>query len=117
MLGKNWRIRALNPKGCFGPVPAIKTPNSKDTTYVEALIGPDTVDTAPLETIDAFREHGVVNATLETGLELAGNTLRSLANAGIDLEKITQQLENEGIEKFNEPFKKMLSAIAEKRKR
>jgi transaldolase len=57
-----------------------------------------------------------VNATLENGLESAGNILRQLKNAGIDLDKVTRQLEKEGIEKFNQPFKKMMGAIAEKRK-
>ncbi|MEO3407602.1 transaldolase [Mucilaginibacter sp. CAU 1740] len=92
-----------------------KDPAARDTKYVEALIGPDTVDTAPLDTIDAFRDHGIVNATLETGLEEAGNTIRKLTNAGIDLEKVAQQLEAEGIEKFNKPFDKLLNAIAGKR--
>jgi len=92
-----------------------KDPSARDTKYVEALIGPDTVNTAPLETIDAFRDHGVVIDTLESGLHSADNTLNQLHHAGIDLQQITAHLEQDAIEKFNQPFKKMLAAIAGKR--
>jgi transaldolase/transaldolase/glucose-6-phosphate isomerase len=88
-----------------------KNPAFKDTKYVEALIGPDTVDTVPLETIDAFRDHGIAANTLETGLAEATATLAKLKELGIDLDKITQQLEDEGIDKFNKPFEKLLKAI------
>lgn len=88
-----------------------KNPAFKDTKYVEALIGPDTVDTVPLETVDAFRDHGVAANTLETGLDKATEILAKLPSLGIDLAAVTQQLEDEGIEKFNKPFEKLLSAI------
>jgi transaldolase len=92
-----------------------KNPAFKDTKYVEALIGKDTVDTVPLETIDAFRDHGVAANTLEEGLEEATATLGKLKDLGIDLDAITQQLEDEGIEKFNKPFEKLLKAIEEQK--
>jgi transaldolase len=92
-----------------------KNPAFKDTKYVEALIGPDTVDTVPLETIDAFRDHGIAANTLETGLEEATATLAKLKELGIDLDKITQQLEDEGIDKFNKPFEKLLKAIEDQK--
>ncbi|MDB5126950.1 transaldolase [Mucilaginibacter sp.] len=92
-----------------------KNPAFKDTKYVEALIGPDTVDTVPLETIDAFRDHGIAANTLETGLEEATATLAKLEELGIDLDKITQQLEDEGIDKFNKPFEKLLKAIEDQK--
>lgn len=88
-----------------------KNPAFKDTKYVEALIGPDTVDTVPLETVDAFRDHGVAANTLETGLDKATEILAKLPSLGIDLAAVTQQLEDEGIEKFNKPFEKLLNAI------
>ncbi|MFB0498899.1 transaldolase/transaldolase/glucose-6-phosphate isomerase [Mucilaginibacter sp. SG538B] len=88
-----------------------KNPAFKDTKYVEALIGPDTVDTVPLETVDAFRDHGVAANTLETGLDKATGILAKLPSLGIDLAAVTQQLEDEGIEKFNKPFEKLLNAI------
>jgi len=92
-----------------------KNPAFKDTKYVEALIGADTVDTVPLETIEAFRDHGVAANTLELDLDKATDTLSRLKAAGIDIDKITQQLEDEGIEKFNAPFEKLLKAIEDQK--
>jgi transaldolase len=92
-----------------------KNPAFKDTKYVEALIGPDTVDTVPLETIDAFRDHGIAADTLILGLDQATETLGKLKALGIDLDKITQDLEDEGIEKFNKPFEKLLKAIEDQK--
>ncbi|MDN5286985.1 MAG: transaldolase [Mucilaginibacter sp.] len=92
-----------------------KNPAFKDTKYVEALIGPETVDTVPLETVDAFRDHGIAANTLESGLAEATATLAKLKDLGIDLDAITQQLEDEGIEKFNKPFEKLLNAIEEQK--
>jgi transaldolase/transaldolase/glucose-6-phosphate isomerase len=92
-----------------------KNPAFKDTKYVEALIGPDTVDTVPLETIEAFRDHGIAANTLEEGLDKATETLDRLKAGGIDIDKITQQLEDEGIDKFNKPFEKLLKAIEDQK--
>jgi len=92
-----------------------KNPAFKDTKYVEALIGPDTVDTVPLETIEAFRDHGIAENTLEQGLDQATAILDKLKSAGIDIDKITQQLEDEGVEKFNKPFEKLLQAIEDQK--
>jgi transaldolase len=88
-----------------------KNPAFKDTKYVEALIGPDTVDTVPLETIDAFRDHGIVANSLEEGLDKATAVLNKLKALDIDIDQITQKLEDEGIDKFNKPFEKLLQAI------
>lgn len=88
-----------------------KDPAFSDVKYVEALIGPDTVDTIPMETLVAFRDHGNAANTLEQGLDEATATLEQIKTAGIDLAKITQQLEDEGIEKFNQPYDKLLAAI------
>jgi len=92
-----------------------KNPAFKDTKYVEALIGADTVDTVPLETIEAFRDHGLLADTLGQDLDKATDTLNRLKAAGIDIDKITQQLEDEGIEKFNKPFEKLLQAIEDQK--
>ncbi len=92
-----------------------KNPAFKDTKYVEALIGPETVDTVPLETIEAFADHGIAENTLEQGLDKATETLNRLKAAGIDIDKITQQLEDEGIDKFNKPFEKLLQAIEDQK--
>jgi transaldolase len=92
-----------------------KNPAFKDTKYVEALIGPDTVDTVPLETIEAFRDHGIAADTLMLGLDKATETLGRLKAAGIDINEITQKLEDEGIDKFNKPFEKLLKAIEDQK--
>jgi transaldolase len=92
-----------------------KNPAFKDTKYVEALIGKDTVDTVPLETIEAFADHGVAADTLEQGLAEATAVLEKIKAAGIDIDKLTQQLEDEGIEKFNKPFEKLLQAIEDQK--
>jgi transaldolase len=92
-----------------------KNPAFKDTKYVEALIGSSTVDTVPLETIEAFRDHGVAANTLEVGIDKATETLARLKVAGIDIDQITQQLEDEGIEKFNKPFEKLLQSIEDQK--
>ncbi|OCX53657.1 transaldolase [Mucilaginibacter sp. PPCGB 2223] len=92
-----------------------KNPAFKDTKYVEALIGPDTVDTVPLETIEAFRDHGIAANVLEDGLDKATEALDRLKKAGIDIDKITQQLEDEGIDKFNKPFEKLLQSIEDQK--
>ena len=78
---------------------------------MEALIGPDTVDTVPLETIEAFRDHGVAANTLEQGLDTATELLNKVKAAGINMDEITQTLEDEGIDKFNKPFEKLLKSI------
>ncbi len=85
-----------------------------DVKYVEALIGPDTVNTIPLETLIAYRDHGQPAARLTEGLADAQRKLDALAALGIDLHKITTDLETEGIDKFVQPFKKLYAALATK---
>ena len=88
-----------------------KNPEFKDTRYVEALIGPDTVNTVPLETLEAYRDHGDPASRLESDLEAAKSVMERVKAAGIDMGAVTKQLEDEGIEKFNAPFQKLLDAI------
>jgi transaldolase len=92
-----------------------KNPAFKDTKYVEALIGPETVDTVPLETIEAFRDHGIAANVLEDGLAEATAVLDKLKSVGINIDEITQKLEDEGIDKFNKPFEKLLQAIEDQK--
>lgn len=94
-----------------------KDPAFSDVKYVEALIGPDTVDTVPTETLDAFRDHGVAANNLEKDPEHAEKVLAEVKKAGIDLAVITQKLENEGIDKFNKPYDKLLDAIETQKKK
>ena len=91
-----------------------KNPDYSDVKYVEALIGPDTVDTAPLETLGAYRDHGEPEARLEQGVEEARRVLERLPELGIDIDKVTRQLEDEGVAKFNKPFDKLMEALTQK---
>lgn len=112
--GERWEklaAKGAKPQRLLWASTSSKNPAFKDTKYVEALIGPDTVDTVPLETIEAFRDHGVAANTLEQDLDKATEILDKVKAAGIDIDKLTQQLEDEGIEKFNAPFEKLLKAI------
>ena len=91
-----------------------KNPDYSDVKYIEALIGPHTVNTVPPKTLDAYRDHGKPKSRIELGLKKVNRLLKSLPELGIDLDKVTQQLEDEGIGKFNEPFDKLMEALAKK---
>ena len=88
-----------------------KNPRYSDVLYVEELIGPDTVNTVPPETLSAFRDHGKVAATLDSDLPAAEKTLRDLEAVGISLKKATDDLIEDGLKKFVEPFTKLLRAV------
>ncbi len=88
-----------------------KDPSFSDVKYVEALIGKETINTIPMETLDAFRDHGKVANTLEDHLDKATGVLKQLKENGIDIDVVTQRLEDEGIEKFNKPYDKLLAGI------
>jgi transaldolase len=92
-----------------------KDPAYRDVMYVESLIGPDTVDTMPPATFDAFREHGRVRPTLEEGLDEARSSLGSLSALGISLGEVTDRLLEEAVRLFAEPFHKLLAAIEARR--
>jgi transaldolase len=91
-----------------------KNPDYSDVKYIEALIGPDTVNTVPLETLIAYHDHGRPESRLEKNADTAARLLKQLPELGIDIDKITQQLENEGVTKFNKPFDKLMDALARK---
>jgi transaldolase/transaldolase/glucose-6-phosphate isomerase len=112
--GERWEklaAKGANAQRLLWASTSSKNPAFKDTKYVEALIGPDTVDTVPLETIVAFRDHGIAANTLEQDLDKATEALARVKAAGIDIDQLTQQLEDEGVEKFNQPFEKLLASI------
>ena len=88
-----------------------KDPSFSDVKYVEALIGPDTINTIPIETLEAFNDHGKAESHLEDDLNKATQLLMQLKEKEIDINTITQQLEDEGIEKFNKAYDKLLEAI------
>ena len=92
-----------------------KNPKYDDLMYVEGLIGPKTVDTVPVETMAIFKERGKPADTLEQGLDQAKKVLADLPKVGLDLDAQTEQLEKEGVQKFIEPFGKLLDSVEKKR--
>jgi transaldolase len=113
----NARFKGLADKGAraqrlLWASTGTKNPGYSDVKYVEALIGPDTINTVPVETLDAYRDHGDPQARLEQDVQRAGWVLDRLADLGIRLDKLTQQLEDEGVAKFNKPFDKLLETLA-----
>jgi len=91
-----------------------KNPDYSDVKYVEALIGPHTVNTAPMETLDAYRDHGDPKARLEQEVEESRSVLEQLPELGISIDDVTRQLEDEGVAKFNEPFDKLMETLAQR---
>lgn len=94
-----------------------KNPNYSDTIYVDELIGPDTVNTLPPATFDSFIDHGRVAETLTRGVAEAQQQIAKLAELGIDLNTITQQLQDDGVVAFAKPFEALMQSIAEKKDR
>jgi transaldolase len=90
-----------------------KNPDYSDVKYIESLIGRDTINTVPPETVDAYREHGNPKSGLEQDVEEAIWIMERLPELGINIDKVTQQLEDEGVKKFNEPFDKLMEALAQ----
>jgi len=93
-----------------------KNPAYRDVLYIEELIGPDTVNTIPPATYDAFRDHGKPRASLETDIEGARATMADLERAGISMTKATTQLTEEGVKLFADAFDKLLAAVEKQAK-
>jgi len=91
-----------------------KNPDYSDVKYMEALIGPETINTAPLETLDAYRDHGQPEVRLDQDLEQAGRVMGQLLELGIDIDDVTTQLETAGVDKFIQPFDQLMQALAHK---
>jgi transaldolase len=116
--GPRWDALAAagaRPQRCLWASTSTKNPAYRDVLYVEELIGRDTVNTMPFETIDAFQDHGVSKDTLTEGVDEARQLLRDLADAGIDYDDVTDTLEREGVQKFSDSFAHLLSGIDAKR--
>ncbi|HZQ66061.1 MAG TPA: transaldolase [Gaiellaceae bacterium] len=116
--GERWQ--ALEAKGaskqwCLWASTSTKNPAYRDVLYVEELIGPDTVNTMPEETIQAFQDHGEVAETLEQGIDEARRLFDELAAAGVDVDDVTRVLEEEGVQKFSDSFDELLDGIRAKR--
>jgi transaldolase len=91
-----------------------KNPAYSDVKYIEAVIGTNTVNTVPPQTLDAYRDHGNPMLRIELHLEKANRILTNMSKLGIEMSEITQQLEDDGIVKFNEPFDKLMDSLAMK---
>ncbi len=107
--------QGAHPQRLLWASTSTKNPAYSDVKYVEALIGPDTINTMPMETLDAYRDHGDPAPRLEEDVESYQEILDSLPRVGIDLDQVTQQLEDEGIEKFIKPYDLLLKTLEQKR--
>ncbi len=115
------RFAALRARGARVQRPlwastSTKNPAYSDVLYVEPLIGPDTVNTLPPETIRAFLDHGRAEAAIEEGVAEARQTMVRLAELGIDMGAITSKLLTEGVKAFTDSFEKLLAGIENKRR-
>ena len=107
----NW---AHLPKDFYGASTSPKDPAYSDIKYVEALIGPNTVNTIPLETLEAYRDHGDPSLRLESNVEQAYEVMSELHEVGIDINKVTKKLEDDGVEKFIHSFDKLMEVLIKK---
>jgi transaldolase len=116
--GPRWEAlatRGATAQRCLWASTSTKNPEYRDVVYVEELIGAETVNTMPLETIEAFQDHGVVAGTLEQALDEAQALLDELARVGVDYDDVTDTLEREGVQKFADSFEELLDGIRAKR--
>jgi len=105
------RAAGARVQRCLWASTSTKNPTYRDVVYAEGLIGPDTVDTLPSETIAAFLDHGVVARTLDAGVEEADAALRAIEQQGISMQQVTDELIAEGVASFGRSFDELLAAI------
>ncbi|KMO17223.1 bifunctional transaldolase/phosoglucose isomerase [Methylobacterium indicum] len=116
--GTRWdklAAKGAHPQRLLWASTGVKNKAYSDVLYVEELIGPNTVNTIPPATMDAFRDHGTVRASLEEGVDEAERVLADLAKTGIDLDAVARQLVEEGVQLFVDAADKLLGAVAGKR--
>lgn len=92
-----------------------KNPAYPDTLYVDTLIGKDTVNTVPPDTLEAFKDHGTAENTLTDDIDKAEDTLDMLAEVGVDMEQVTNRLQDDGVEAFMNAFEELITQVAAKR--
>lgn len=115
--GPRWQelaARGAHPQRLLWASTSTKNPAYRDVVYVEELIGADTVDTAPLETIAAFKDHGSARPTLAQGVDEARKELDALAALGVSLDEVTAELLEKGLRSFDDAFTGLLGAIAKR---
>jgi transaldolase len=116
--GSEWE--ALKAKGataqrCLWASTSTKNPDYRDVIYVEELIGPDTVNTMPRDTVEAVQDHAEIRETLTEDVDGARQILQAFADAGIDYDDVVDTLEREGVEKFAKSFRELFSDLESKR--
>jgi transaldolase len=116
--GERWeRLSAAGARvqRCLWASTSTKNPAYSDVVYVDELIGPETVNTMPLETVEAFQDHGTVRETLTGGVDEARAVFDELAAAGVVYNDVVETLEREGVQKFSDSFAHLLAGIESKR--
>jgi transaldolase len=116
--GPRWEYlvgKGATPQRVLWASTSTKNPAYSDVLYVEELIGPDTVNTMPEDTIKDYQDHGNPEPRLQTGLQEARELLVELARVGVDYDDVTETLEREGVEKFSESFEQLLQTLHSKR--
>ncbi|MGH2427431.1 MAG: transaldolase, partial [Candidatus Limnocylindria bacterium] len=110
------RAAGAHVQRCLWASTSTKNPDYRDVLYVEELIGPQTVDTMPLETIEAFLDHGGVRRTLDDGIDRARDAIRAIEAQGISMQDATTELTEEGVASFAKSFDELIETIESKRK-
>jgi transaldolase len=116
--GPRWQFLAgkgATPQRVLWASTSTKNPDYPDVLYIEELLGPDTVNTMPEETILAYQDHGQPETRLERELDEARRLFTELERVGVDYRDVTDTLEREGVEKFSESFAQLVAALGEKR--
>ncbi len=117
LASKRWQSladRGARPQRVLWASTSTKNPRYPDTMYVDELIGEHTVNTMPRDTLEAFLDHGTVEVTVTEGLDKAREQLERLAELGIDLDVITEELQNEGVDAFADSYQGLLSCLSDK---
>jgi transaldolase len=115
--GQRWEFlvsKGATPQRVLWASTSTKNPDYPDTLYVDELIGSDTVNTMPEETISAYQDHGRPEPRLERELDAARRLFEQLADAGVDYDDVTNTLEREGVEKFETAFEELVASLAQK---
>ena len=112
---ENLKVKGARVQRPLWASTSTKNPAYPDTIYIDSLIGPDTVNTVPPATLEAFREHGVAEVTITRDLDQAQDALKQLEAAGISMDVVTQELEEEGVQAFADAFAQLLKTIEERR--
>jgi transaldolase len=110
------RAAGARVQRCLWASTSTKNPDYRDVLYVEELIGPETVDTMPIETINAFIDHGAIRRTLDRDLDDARQAIRDVEAQGITMERVTSELIDEGVATFAKSFDDLIETIESKRK-